>query len=214
MIVTTIGDLTDHIIDQGNGKKRCIVAIAGPPGVGKSTLSRNLLGGLKGAGHSAAIVQMDGFHLDNATLRSSGLLEKKGAPETFDASGFVELVSALRTNAGPVSVPEFDRDADRVRSDAASVSPDCTFVLVEGNYLLLDSAPWSDLQQLFDCRIMMSADLDELRERLISRWLTHGFNRHDAEAKALGNDIPNAEHVLMHSLPADIEYRAADITDQ
>lgn len=213
MIVRSVGELADIVLGKGAGKPRCIVAIAGPPGVGKSTVSSQLHRQLDAAGHSAAVVPMDGFHLDNETLRAKGLLARKGAPETFDAEGFVALVADLHANNGSVSVPEFDREADRVRSAALTVSPDCKFILVEGNYLLLDTEPWTGLQAHFDVRIMLSATMEELRERLISRWLTHGFQRADAEAKALGNDIPNAAYVLSHSLPADVEYRPASLSE-
>ncbi|MCP4319067.1 MAG: AAA family ATPase [Hyphomicrobiales bacterium] len=213
MIVRTVRELVDIVLEHGEGRKRSIIAIAGPPGVGKSTLSSRLCRQLVAGGHSAAIVQMDGFHLDNATLKTNGLLDKKGAPETFDAPGFVSLIADLRANVSNVSVPEFDRDTDSVRSDAAIVDMDCRFVLVEGNYLLLDSAPWTNLQPLFDCRIFMTAEMNELRERLVSRWLMHGYDSDDAEAKAFGNDIPNAERVLVHSVPADVVYRPMDMAD-
>lgn len=208
MTVGTIEELADIIVERGTGMSRCIVAIAGPPGVGKSKLSTQLFRKLQAGGHKPAIVPMDGFHLDNSTLRSRGLLDRKGAPATFDAEGFVALVADLRANTGPVLVPDFDREADRVRQTGLSVAQDRTFVLVEGNYLLLDSEPWTRLQNLFDVRVMLSADKDVLRNRLISRWLNLGFDQAGAEAKALGNDIPNASYVLAQSLPADIEYRS------
>jgi pantothenate kinase len=53
---------------------------------------------------------MDGFHLDNAILTARGLLPRKGAPETFDALGFVRMVERLGTDA-EVVIPGFDRPA-------------------------------------------------------------------------------------------------------
>ncbi|MEX3008459.1 hypothetical protein [Hoeflea sp. TYP-13] len=213
MIVRTISDLVTAVEDCEERNGRRLVAIAGPPGVGKSTLSSRLCRQLAAGGHRAAIVQMDGFHLDNATLDSLGLREKKGAPETFDAESFVETIEQLRSGSADVGVPEFDREADRVRSGSTVVDKDCQIVLVEGNYLLLDSQPWTRLQPLFDCRIFMTVGIGELRERLVSRWLAHGFDLHSAEAKALGNDIPNAERVLAHSSLADIVYHPLNLAD-
>ena len=37
------GDLVDHIIKRSDGSQRFIIAVAGPPGAGKSTLSEQLV---------------------------------------------------------------------------------------------------------------------------------------------------------------------------
>ena len=59
----------------------------------------------------APVVPMDGFHLPNAILDERGLRAVKGAPRTFDARGFVDVVKAL--GAGDdMSVPAFDRLVD------------------------------------------------------------------------------------------------------
>ena len=42
---------------------------------------------------------MDGFHLDNDILAARGLLQVKGAPETFDLVGFAGLISDLKSGA-------------------------------------------------------------------------------------------------------------------
>lgn len=198
-----VGAYASIIHELGN-RPRILVAIAGPPGAGKSTLSSQICRRLDRDGHRAAIVPMDGFHLDNAILRDRNLLHRKGAPETFDAGGFVELVRDLRAGNTPVAVPEFDRESDRVKEAAMSIAPACRVVLLEGNYLLLDRQPWTQLQSLFDLSVFIKAPEPVLRRRLIQRWLDLGHAPHDAERRANGNDIPNATLVLEHSVPADV----------
>lgn len=195
---------TASIIHALGDRSRILVAIAGPPGAGKSTLSSQICKRLDHDGRPTAIVPMDGFHLDNAVLRDRNLLHRKGAPETFDAEGFIRLVQDLRTGNGAVAVPEFDRESDRVQEAATRVAPVCRVVLLEGNYLLLDRQPWTRVQRLFDLSIFIKAPEALLRRRLVQRWLDLGHEQRDAERRANGNDIPNATLVLEHSVPANV----------
>ena len=56
---------------------RLIVAVAGPPGAGKSTMSDYLLHAInKGGDAPSIVVPMDGFHLDDAILDRRGLLSR------------------------------------------------------------------------------------------------------------------------------------------
>jgi pantothenate kinase len=152
---------------------------------------------------------MDGFHYDNAILDAKGLLAKKGAPETFDADGFIALVRRLRTTSGsPVSdeiaVPVFDRTQDLSRASARLIGRQHRLIVIEGNYLLLNRSPWSELAALFELKIFIAPPLPVIEERLIQRWLDHGLDQSAAELRARGNDLANAAIVLNESLPADI----------
>jgi fructokinase len=178
---------------------RLRIAIAGPPGAGKSTFAAALVDRL---GPAAALVPMDGFHLDNAILTARGLLSRKGAPETFDALGFVRMVERLGTDA-EVVIPGFDRARDIAIAGAAVVSPDCRIAVVEGNYLLLRTDPWRQLAPLWDLRVLIAPPGDVLEARLVQRWLDHGLPLPAATERARGNDMRNAGTVLTNSTPAD-----------
>jgi pantothenate kinase len=183
------------------GPGRRVIAVAGAPGSGKSTLAARLVEALE----NAALVPMDGFHLDDRLLEEDGLLSRKGAPETFDAAGCVALVARLRAG-GEVIHPVFDRSRELAIAGAGRVPAGTRLVVVEGNYLLLDRAPWRDLAGLWDLSVMLEVPMGELRRRLTARWQALGKDPARIEAH-LHNDLANAETVLRQSLPADLVVR-------
>jgi pantothenate kinase len=195
----TVDRIAARILAMPPAPLRRRIAIAGPPGAGKSTFAAALVERL---GPAAALVPMDGFHLDNAVLTARGLLPRKGAPETFDALGFLRMVERLGTDA-EVVVPGFDRTRDLAIAGAAVVGPDHRVAVMEGNYLLLDRTPWSRLRPLWDLSVMIAPAEAVLEARLVRRWLDHGLREADAAARARGNDMPNARTVLSLSGAAD-----------
>lgn len=201
-----VDDLAGIIKAHDNGHKRLLIALAGPPGAGKSTVAEALAETLNQriADRPAEVVPMDGFHYDNAILDAWGWRARKGAPETFDVSGFLSLLHRLKNEAGEIAVPVFDRTADLARASARMVMGHQRLLIVEGNYLLLDRANWRDLFPLFDLTIFLKPSIETIEERLIQRWLSYGFDRQTAEARAKGNDLSNARIVLSESRSANI----------
>lgn len=200
--VTGAREIADAIAAPAADDRRLIVAIAGPPAAGKSTLSAALVP-LLPAG-SAVVVPMDGFHYDDAVLRARGLASRKGAPETFDFGGFEALLRRVRADGGEVAVPVFDRSMELARAGAAIVERRHRIVLVEGNYLLLDEEPWQRLAPLFDLTVFVEVPRDELDRRLVERWREHGRPDEAARAWIDGNDMPNILRVLERRRPADL----------
>lgn len=198
--------IVSALTSEGTTKCRKLVGIAGAPASGKSTLAAQLVTELRrrGGRKAAALVPMDGFHLDNAELDAKGLRHVKGAPQTFDVAGFVTLVRAIKTQTDSLCYPLFDRAQDKTLPDAGQLESDIPVVVFEGNYLLLQHPKWADLRRLFDLTVMLSVPLDELRDRLVARWLSYGLTQDRAIKRAESNDIPNARLVIANSATADL----------
>ncbi|WP_374642435.1 nucleoside/nucleotide kinase family protein [Tabrizicola sp.] len=189
---------------------RVILAIAGAPGSGKSTLAEKLVGKLNGrrAG-MAAVLPMDGFHYDDLHLVPAGLRPRKGAPQTFDVGGLCHMLSRLRArDEAGVAVPVFDRKLEIARAGARLIPAEVPVIVVEGNYLLLDQAPWDRLRPMFDLTAMVDVAEPVLRARLRGRWERLGLAEGEVRAKLEDNDLPNGRLVREASVPAD--YRLAN----
>lgn len=196
-------EICHHILGLQVGE-RCFVAVMGPPASGKSAYADALCAELNAKGGQAVVLQMDGYHLDNAILDACGDRARKGAPHTFDVAGLQRDLGRLRDGQGTVYVPIFDRALDLSRAAARAISPACRIILVEGNYLLLDQEPWRSLHGSFDLSIALDVPEPVLAARLHKRWRDLGLSERDVAAKVLENDLPNARLIREHSIPATL----------
>lgn len=200
--MSEIATLAATLFRRAGKAKRFIVAIAGPPGAGKSMIVEQLCA-LMPEG-TASVVPMDGFHYDDGVLREMGLSHRKGAPETFDFGGYEALLKRLRAADSDVAIPIFDRSMELSRAAAAIVRGDVKFIFTEGNYLLLDEEPWSRLAPLFDFTIFLDVPREELERRLVQRWREHGRSPDEGRGWVDSNDLPNADRVLARRRQADL----------
>lgn len=202
-ITAHVNAIAEGIHENRRDGQRFVVGIAGAPGSGKSTLANETARRLRQQSLRTEVVQMDGWHLDNELLDARGKRQRKGAPETFDAAGFVMAVRRLKS-PGEVIFPRFDRQRDISVGGVVAVDDDTAVVLVEGNYLLFDEEPWAELAEYWDLSAYLDVPMADLRARLIQRWLSHGLSRAAATKRAESNDIPNAQRVVDHPLAADL----------
>ncbi|MBB3426444.1 pantothenate kinase [Rhizobium sp. BK312] len=200
----SLDDVAGEIIARAGNAKRFLVAIAGPPGAGKSTLADNVAKALKARGESAEVLPMDGFHMDNAVLIEKGLLKRKGVPDSFDVRAFLDIVKAVRAADQEVLVPVFDRSREIAIASARIVSADHRFIVIEGNYLLFNQGKWAELEGMFDYSIMLAPPMEVLEERLWARWRGYDLDEEAAQAKVYGNDLPNGRLILENRRRADV----------
>jgi len=200
--MSEIASLAATIFRRAGKSERFVVAIAGPPGSGKSTLAERLSEVLPA--DRTAVVPMDGFHYDDIVLNQRGLRPRKGAPETFDFAGFAALLGRIRSSEADIAIPVFDRSMELSRAGAAIIGSDVKFVLIEGNYLLLNEQPWSALAGLIDFSVFLDVPRAELERRLMDRWREHGKSDEDARSWIASNDMPNIERVLARRRAADL----------
>ena len=190
-----------ELIQQRSSQGRILVALAGPPGSGKSTLADELESSLnQEQPDQAMILPMDGFHYDDLYLVPAGLRPRKGAPQTFDVWGFYHILRRLRERQEEfVAVPVFDRDLEIARAGARLIPAKVPVILVEGNYLLLQQEPWSQLRLLFDVAVLLEVPEAVLGERLTARWQHYELPSEEIAAKVNENDLPNGRYVMAES---------------
>jgi len=179
-----------------SNRRRILVGIAGPPAAGKSTLAVSLADALRREyGPDAAVaVPMDGFHLANAELERLGLANRKGAPETFDAAGFVHLLIRLRAahDGEVVYAPEFNRSLNESIGSAIPVPASVRTVVVEGNYLLVPHPPWAPVRDLLDLVLYVDAPAPTRIEALLRRQRSRGLDGSAAHDWVHRSDEANA----------------------
>jgi pantothenate kinase len=188
---------------------RRILGITGAPGSGKSSLAAALVKALDG---KAALVPMDGFHLANSELTRLGRRDRKGAIDTFDGEGYVALIRRLHgADESVVYVPEFRREIEEAIAGAIPVAREVSLIVTEGNYLLADQAPWSQLGTLIDQAWYVDPG-EELRlARLVRRHVAYGKDPEAAKAWSLGPDQRNAELIAATRHKADLEIHSLDL---
>jgi pantothenate kinase len=171
---------------------RSIIGIIGKPGGGKSTLSKFLIKGMDPA--LVCVVPMDGFHLSNKLLKELGRSERKGAPDTFDVNGFLNLIERIKSdNSQPIYYPIFDRSIEESIAAQGVVYPTTRVVIVEGNYLMHDQDGWQEIAPLLDQSWYAYLEEDIRISRLISRHIAFGKDPESAKAWAKGSDQANAD---------------------
>jgi pantothenate kinase len=173
---------------------RRILGLTGAPGAGKSTVAEQLVTAL--GPDTAVLVPMDGFHLANEVLIDLGILDRKGARDTFDDGGYARLIASIRAQRvddAVIYAPRFRREIEESIGSSIPVPPTVPLVVTEGNYLLLESGAWPVARACIDAVWFLAPDTEVRHARLVRRHEAFGKSPQDAVYWAMGSDERNAQ---------------------
>jgi pantothenate kinase len=175
-------------------ESRIVIGICGGPGVGKSTLALKLVDTInsKNPG-SAAYLPMDGFHLSNKRLAQLGMLERKGAIETFDISGYLNVLGNIKSGK-QIHVPTYDRTIHDVVPNSIPIANE-KVVITEGIFLLSNRDGWDLVRKQLDYCYFLFEDFDFVKPRLLDRQLKKGHSKERSLAHVKEVDEANYWYV-------------------
>lgn len=200
---------TAALQDQSGGR-RILIALAGPPGSGKTTSAHAIAARLNAlhparAGH-AVVASMDGFHyprsyLDTLPNREEAYI-RRGAPWTFDAEKIVKFIASCRHDEAVITAPTFDHALKDPVDGGLAIPPETRVVIFEGNYLLVNEEPWGKVKGLVDQTWLVTVDAEEARQRVARRHVDAGIEPDLVAAlrRVDANDALNGVYIMQHSL--------------
>lgn len=216
------GILIDKVLQclKVSTNNRILIAVAGVPGSGKSTVANSVADTLNQAGQllndgqkiQSIVVGMDGFHLTRDQLRQMEdpdyAFKRRGAPFTFDAEAFVNFIKTLHDsckvqNKTIIKAPSFDHKVKDPIVDDVIIPASANVIIIEGLYTLLDQSPWNQVCKLVDQTWFVKVDSKLARDRLAKRHFEAGIESSlEASYRRVdNNDVLNGQLILDNLVP-------------
>jgi type I pantothenate kinase len=170
---------TQRFLGAEDGKMPYVIGIAGSVAVGKSTTARVLKALLSRWPNTPKVelVTTDGFLLPNAELQRLGLMERKGFPESYDASAIVRFLSAVKAGERNVRAPTYSHlTYDVVPGEYVTVDrPDILIFeglnVLQPGRLAKDGRAIAFVSDFFDFSVYLDAEEELIRDWYISRFM-------------------------------------------
>jgi pantothenate kinase len=216
---------TERILQESHNH-RIIIAIAGVPGSGKTTLAHKVASILNSRNGGNGIewakpVPMDGYHLYRKELDAMDdpalAHERRGAPFTFNAKGVIGFVQKVHEtskekNMEMISCPSFDHAIKDPVEGGVVIYPETRVILFEGLYVLLNCEPWNKIQKYVDDKWFITVNAAVAIDRVAKRHVESGISA-DLESgirRASTNDADNGKLIVKISASADVVIKSID----
>jgi type I pantothenate kinase len=156
-----------------------VIGVAGSVGVGKSTTAEALAALISFWPEHPRVdlVSTDGFLYPNQVLRSRGLLDRKGFPESYDLPLLLRFLADVKSGRAEVSAPIHSHLTYDILPDQARIIKRPDVLIVEGLNILeagISNPPEGQrifVSDYFDFSIYVDAEEEHIRRWYLQRFL-------------------------------------------
>ena len=150
-----------------------IIGVAGSVAVGKSTTARLLQMMLSRTfkRRNVQLITTDGFLYPTAELKSKGILDKKGFPESYDMEHLLSFLNSVKNGKENLAIPKYSHEVYDIIPDDYEIIPQPDILIVEGiNVLQLPANQQIYISDFFDFSVFVDAEAS-----LIESWYLERF---------------------------------------